>query len=238
MILDIIIIVLALGVVYLGYKIGFLTAVLKLTSSISGILMALFFGKPLTKLFISWGWGDWIRERAFNNIVSSDAYFAYTEGGEGAKGVSYLLQQLGLPSFISNFIAPGIVESVNPTEVANGIADGVSYVFIFIITFLGLLIFSSLIFFILKLCIKGIRKALKFIRIIDGILGVGFFLLMLMLLIYITFMIISLVLPSISQDSGFVSFMNQQLHLNDEKFGIAKYLYKNNIIGNFFGLLF
>lgn len=238
LILDIIIILLVIAAGYFGYKIGFLTSLVKVTSTLSGIIIALIFSKPLTNLFIKWGWGNWISERAFNNIIASDAFYAYTEGGEGVKGVSYLLQQLGLPSFISNFIAPGIVDSIDPIEAANGIAGGISYVFVFIFTFLGLLIFSSIGFFILKLCVKGLRKASKFIRILDGILGIIFFLLMLLIVIYITFMIFSLIIQSSSPDSGFATFILRQLHLNDDRFGIAKYFYKNNIIGNFFGLLF
>ena len=238
MILDIIIVLLILAVGYLGYKIGFLTALVKITSTLSGIIIALVFGRPVTNLFVNWGFGDWITERAYNNIISSDAFYAYTEGGEGVKGVSHLLQQLGLPSFISNFIAPGIVESIDPLEAARGIAEGISYVFLFIFTFIGLMIFSSLIFFILKLCVKGIRKAVGFIRVLDGILGVVFFLLIFVILLYIAFMIISLILQSSSPDSGFASFIIKQLHLDDDRFGIAKYFYKNNVIGNFFGLLF
>jgi hypothetical protein len=59
-----------------------------------------------------------------------------------------------------------------------------------------------------------------------------------MLIIYIVFLIISLILQSSSPDSEFVLFMEEQLHLNDEKFGIAKYIYKNNMLGNFLSLIF
>ncbi len=238
MILDIILIALFLIVVIIGYKVGFLTTLLKLTSALSGIIIAICFTEPVTNLAIEWELDNSIEQTIYTNITTSDAFKAYTEGGTGVEGINNLLQELGLPSFISNFVASKIVDSVDPLEIATSISQSVSYVFMFIIVFLILLIFSSLAFFILKLIVKSIRKSVGVFRVLDGIVGIAFYLLIFMLIIYIAFLVISLILQSAPADSGFVLFMEEQLHLNDEEFGIAKYIYKNNMLGNFLGLIF
>jgi uncharacterized membrane protein required for colicin V production len=225
-------------VVIIGYKVGFLTTLLKLTSALSGIIIAICFTEPVTNLAIEWELDNSIEQTVYTNITTSDAFKAYTEGGTGVEGINNLLQELGLPSFISNFVASKIVDSVDPLEIATSISQSVSYVFMFIIVFLILLIFSSLAFFILKLIVKSIRKSVGVFRVLDGIVGIAFYLLIFMLIIYIAFLVISLILQSAPADSGFVLFMEEQLHLNDEEFGIAKYIYKNNMLGNFLGLIF
>ncbi len=238
MILDLILILLFIIVAIIGYKVGFLTTLLKLTSALSGLIIAICFTKPVTNLVVNWGWDSAIEEKIYNNIVSSDAFMAYTEGGEGVEGIGKLLEELGLPSFISSFIAGGIVDSVDPLEIATSISEGVSYVFVFMIVFVLLLVFSSLAFLILKLIVKTVRKAVGFIRVLDGLAGIVFYFLIFMLLVYILFLILSLILQSASPDSGFVLFFEEQLHLEDDEFGLAKYIYKNNMIGNFLGLIF
>ena len=130
------------------------------------------------------------------------------------------------------------VDKFNPNDIAIGISQGVSYVLVFMIVFVSLLLFSSLGFLILKLFIKTVRKSVGFIRVVDGIIGVIFYFLIFMLIIYLGFLIVSLMLQSAPPDSEFVLFFEEQLHLNDDSFGLAKYIYKNNMIGNFLGLLF
>lgn len=238
LILDIILIALFLIVAIIGYKVGFLTTLLKLTSALSGIIIAICFTEPVTNLAIEWELDNSIEQTVYTNITTSDAFKAYTEGGAGVEGIDNLLQELGLPSFISNFVASKIVDSVDPLEIASSISQSISYVFMFIIVFLILLIFSSLAFFILKLIVKSVRKSVGVLRVLDGIVGIMFYLVIFMLIIYIVFLVISLILQSAPADSGFVLFMEEQLHLNDEEFGIAKYIYKNNMLGNFLGLIF
>ena len=238
MILDIILILLFILIGFIGYKVGFLTTLLKLTSAFSGIIIAVCLTKPITNLVVDWGWDSAMESKIYTNITTSDVFIAYTEGGEGVNGINQLLQELGIPPFISGFVAAGIVDSVNPLEIAAHIADGVSYVFTFIIIFVFLLIFSSLVFLILKLIVKSVRKAVGFIRVVDGLLGIAFYSFMFVIVIYIIFLIISIILQGSDQTSAFVVFMHEQLHLDDEEFGIAKYLYQNNVIANFFALLF
>ena len=238
MILDLIIILLFIIVAVIGYKVGFLTTLLKLTSTLSGIIIAICFTKPITNLAVDWGLDNAIEEKVFTNITTSEAFEAYTEAGAGVEGLSELLQQLGIPSFMSGVVANGIANSVQPLEIARSIAQGISYVLVFILVFVFLLLFSSVGFFILKLFVKVVRKSVGFIRVTDGIMGVIFYFMTFMLILYIVFLVVSLMLQSAPQDSDFVIFFEEQLHLNDERFGLAKYIYKNNMIGNFLGLIF
>ena len=143
MILDLIIILLFIIVAVIGYKVGFLTTLLKLTSTLSGIIIAICFTKPITNLAVDWGLDNAIEEKVFTNITTSEAFEAYTEAGAGVEGLSELLQQLGIPSFMSGVVANGIANSVQPLEIARSIAQGISYVLVFILVFVFLLLFSS-----------------------------------------------------------------------------------------------
>ena len=238
MVLDIIIIVLFIVIAIIGYKVGFLATLLKLTSALSGIIIALCLTKPVTNLAVDAGWDSAMENKIYTNLTTSEVFISYTEGGEGVEGINKLLQELGIPAFMSGFVASGIADSVDPLQIARDISDGISYVVTFIITFFALLIFSSLIFLILKLIVKSVREAVGFVRVVDGIIGIVFYLLILILIIYIAFLVISLILQGADPEGGFAKFFAEQLHLDDEKFGVAKYFYENNMIGNFFGLLF
>jgi hypothetical protein len=237
MLIDIIFILLVIIVAVIGYKVGFLTTLLKLTSALSGLIIAICLTEPITNVAVEWGLDNPIEEKVFTNITTSEAFLRYTEGGEGIEGINSLLQELGIPSFISGFIAEGVAEIIDPVEIAREIASTVSHVAIFIIIFIFLLIFSSLIFWILKLVVKTVRKTVGFFRVLDGTFGILFYLCIFMIIFYLILLIISLILPSVDPNSGFATFLAEQLHLEDDAFGIVKYLYQNNIIGNFFGLL-
>ena len=238
MILDLIVVLLFLLFIYIGYKIGFIRTLVKFASALSGIIIALCLTKPTTNLVIKLGWSDGVYERALENVLVSDAFASYIAAGEGEVGTNELLEELGIPSFISGFIAPKVADSVDPFAIASGIAEGVRYVTVFVVTFIFLLIFSSIIFFVLKKLFGGLRSKIGFIRFVDGVFGVMFYTLLFLIFIYSSFLILSIALQSSSPDNKFMAFIVEQLHLEDDKFGIAKYLFENNIIGNFLKLLF
>ena len=238
MILDIILILLFLFVVYTGYKVGFLTTLLKLASGISGLIIALCLTQPVTNLAVNNGWNDSIENKVYNNITSSEVFDAYIEGGQGVEGLNNLLKQLGIPSFMSELIAEGIVDGFNPEEIARSISEGVGYFVTLVIVFFALMIFSSILFSILKLFVKSFRKAVGFIRFADGVLGIAFYGLMFIVALYVVFFVLALIMKNASLDSEFFIFMSEQLHLEDDKFGVAKHFYENNVITKFFALLF
>ena len=238
MILDIIIILLFLLVIFIGYKTGFLSTLLKLASAISGIIIALCLTQPVTNLAVEQGWNDSIETKIYENIVSSEAFAAYVDGGQGVEGLNNLLKEVGVPAFMSEFVAERIAEGINPEEIAVSISESVGYVITLVVVFVALLILSALLFAVLKLFIKSARKTTGIIRLVDGVLGVAFYGLIFVVVLYVVFFVLSLIMKNAPVDSSLVVFMTEQLHLEDDKFGLAKYFYENNIITKFFELIF
>lgn len=237
MILDIALIVLTLAVIFIGYKVGFLTTFVKLASMVSGIIVAFLLTEPVTNKVCEWGWDDGISDNIYNNITSADAFQEYYANGGGQAGISAILTELGIPEFLSEFVAGELISNIDAEGAARAVSEGISRAASMVVVFIGLLIFSSLFFFILKLVIKALRKTVGLIRILDGLLGVVFFLLVFLILLYIGLLVVSLVMQSLPPDHGFVMFMKEQLKIGSEEFGIVKYLYENNLIGNIVGLL-
>ena len=66
MILDIALIVLTLAVIFIGYKVGFLTTFVKLASMVSGIIVAFLLTEPVTNKVCEWGWDDGISNNIYN----------------------------------------------------------------------------------------------------------------------------------------------------------------------------
>lgn len=236
MILDIVLCVLLIVICFIGYKVGFLTTFIKLTSVLSGLVLAILFTSPVTNQVCKWGWDDGISNNIYENIISSDAFNAYFEAGGGEAGINDILIEVGIPSFLSGFIAEKLMSSVDPIEAAMTVSNGLSKMAMSVIIFFIILIFSSLLFWILKICVKGLRKAVGFIRVLDGIFGIIVYAIFYLLIIYILLLIASLVIQSTPSGNAFSAFMLEQLHLDDNNFGIAKYLYEHNLFGNIISL--
>ena len=238
MILDLILIGLFLIIAFIGYKVGFLTTLIKIASGISGLIIAILLVRPTTNLVTDLNVDRQLENKIYSNITTSDAFVKYNEYGEGEEGLALLINELGIPKFLAKTISHKLSESIDPEAIALTIADSISYAIVSVIVFFALLLLSWLLFFILKKIIEGTRKKIGFIRVLDGIAGIGFVTIIYILLLYIFFCVIYLILPSLSPDSGFVIFMTEQLHLTSEEFGIAKYIYEENIIRKFFELIF
>lgn len=238
MILDLIVLAILVLVGFIAYKVGFLTSLLKMASGLSGLIIAIVFVSPITNFVTTINLDKGMETTIYENIVSSDAFVAYTDGGAGVEGLTQLLDELGVPGFLSEFIAKGIADSIDPLEVASVISDKVSYAVVFVIVFFALLLLSSLTFFILKSIVKETREAIGFFRVVDGVFGILLYVLIYVVILYILLAILAPILNSIDPNSGFAIFMDKQLHLDDGKFGITKYLYENNVIRNFFELIF
>lgn len=238
MILDLVLVGLLLILCFIGYKIGFLVTLVKIASGISGLILAFLLAKPAANIATDRNLDLKLETNIYNNITSSEAFVKYSEAGGGEAGLSILIEELGIPKFISNLISNKIVDSVNPTDIALSIANNISYIVVCVIAFFALLIFSSFFFFILKKIVQGTRRSIGLFRFIDGVLGIGFYAISYIFFLYFSFWILYLVLPIIPQDTSFVIFMTKELHLDDNKFGVAKYFYKENVIRNFIELIF
>ena len=232
MILDIILILLLVLICFIGYKVGFLATFIKITSIFSGLIIAILFTKPVANFPCSIGLDDGISNNIYTNIIESEPYKAYFASGGGVEGISDLLIQLGIPEFISGFVAKGIVDNTNPEAVALSVSNSLGYASTCVIVFLFLLFFSSIIFWIIKLIVKKLRDSITIVRVIDGILGICIYAILFIVVIYVLFLILSLILQSLPGNNEFAEFIREQLHLGTDEFGIAKYFYEHNFLGN------
>lgn len=237
MLFDILLIALAVLFIFIGYKVGFLATFVKIASILSGLILAFLLTKPTANLACDMGLDNGISNNIYNNITSSEE-FQNIQGSEGTLKMADLLEELGFPKFVSKFAAKEILNSQDPFVAARSVADAISRACMCVIIFIILLICSSLIFKLIKILMKSLRKSVKFIRIIDGVLGIIFYLFLLLFLIYVMLLIISIIIQSSSLDSSFVQFLRGQLKLDSNKFGITKYFYEHNILGNLLGFFF
>ena len=54
---------------------------------------------------------------------------------------------------------------------------------------------------------------------------------------FLILMVIGFIWSGLPADNSFAVFLTEQLHLEDNHFGLVKYFYQNNIIKNFFELI-
>jgi len=235
-ILDIIIVVVFLIVAFVGYKTGFMATVIKIASALGGVVIAILCTKPVTTFAIEdLNLAGGLTTKIYENITTSEQFASITvDNGENA--VNVVLTKMGIPSFISEVIAKYFTGEVDIYEAAMFASEKISQAILTVCVFLFLLVFSALLFWVLKLVIKGLRKAVVAIRVVDGVLGIALYGIIYLAVIYIFLLVASFIIQS--STNGFTEFMLGQLHLADDNFGIAKYLYQNNIIGNFVLLFF
>ena len=69
------------------------------------------------------------------------------------------------------------------------------------------LVFSSLLFFVIKKIVQKTRKKIGVFRFIDGVLGIGFYFATYVIFLYLGFCVIYLLMPALPQESSFVIFM-------------------------------
>lgn len=207
----------------IGFKVGFLTKFINLANSLCGFVFSLLFCKQFSNAVIYRIWGD-------------DMAASYTEKfrtkNPTITNTKEFLDALGLPSFITSNIDVDLGIDQVYVKLGNVCASIVCAFIAFCVLFFGI----TIICFILKLVVAGCRQS-KLIRVIDGILGSIFY----VLLTYIGICILLFILTFIMQSQGLEGFRNWVINdmcLDSDKFTISKFLYNNNIIGNFFKIFF
>ena len=235
MILDIAIILLALLVIFIGYKIGFFRCVLNFASIFSGFIIAIFATYPMTKLLFSWGIGSGFSDNFYNKITTSELGAIYTEAGGGQEGIKAALVHLKFPEFLASLMSQKATGDEFET-IARAVADGIAKAILGVIVFFTLLIGLTILIWILKKVFKSLRKASTLIRIVDGSLGAALMLILFAGLILVFYTVISYFMES---TSGFMTFMRSQL-IDDGtvRIGLAKWMYDNNPIAGFVHFIF
>lgn len=228
---DIVIVLLFIGFVVIGAKKGFLKKFVGLASGLVGLLLAFFFCSDFANLLIDKGFiYPSIQQNVYTNI------FAVTNANPDST-IADILNNLGLPSIISDYIGPKIQTSVgSPEALATAISTEIAKMFMAVISFIMLFIIICLGVAILKLLISLLRKSV-IIKVADGFLGVIFYGVMGIITIYLLLFVVSLVIQ-IPQLSAFNEFMKVDMQLETDAFRLSKYFYENNILSNLLKILF
>ncbi len=222
-IVSMVIILLAIFFAIIGFKFGFLTKFIKVANALCGFVFSLLFCSKLSNAFVYKIWGD---EMAVSFAQK------FKNKAPGIETTSDLLKELGLPSFIANNVDVGLSVDQAYLRLGETFAKFLCVLISFCILFFGITVLC----FLLKLLVKGIRKA-KAIRIVDGILGIVFYEILFYLFICIVMVILSFIMQSNGLE-GFRNFIINDFGLEHDSFRLSKELYQNNLIGNFFRIFF
>ena len=233
--IDVIIVLLFIITVLVGYHKGFLKKAIGLVSLLVAVIVAFVFCKQFA---------GFLEEQ---NIIYGDIYTMVEAKVAGIDGIEYLdsapdmslaiQEAIGLPKFIASFLAEKITENTSSVEIISRVSTsvtdvimiGVSWLLLFIIVFVGALV--------LKLVVHILRGN-AIIKFVDGVIGVVFYVCLLMLFIYSVFSIFKVV-----ADKEFFapvqSFLNVDMMLdNPEEFRLSKWIYEHNIVYSLFEILF
>ncbi len=222
-VIDIILVLLFIIGIIVGVKKGFLESFIKLASGIVGLVVAILFCQKFANLLIS-------HEVFYDGIYTNLLTKIETTGGSSA---TEILNNLGFPSVISEYIGSQIISDLNLAELlATKLYTFFMVIISFFILFIGCWILSK----ILKLIVK-VLKSVIIIKIVDSVLGVVLYSFLTLCLVYVLFFVLSLVIqiPSLESLNTFVS---TDLQLTTDSFRLSKYFYENNILINFFKLFF
>ncbi|MDY0138693.1 MAG: CvpA family protein [Candidatus Izemoplasmatales bacterium] len=224
--LDVLIILLIIGLTILGWKSGFLLKVIKLASSLFGLIASLLLAKPFSGVLDKWFGADiYLKVEAY--LIEHLNAGATTDATE--EGIRQAFEGLAMPKFVIDWI----VESVNTQETMQSIVDAISpmltSLILLIIAFISLFFGSMLIFLLLKMLAKMVTS-IPVIKQVDKVLGAIFGLFKALVLIYVLLFVLGLIIsvPAINDFMG--EFLMVDMQLETDKFRISKWFYDNNVL--------
>lgn len=228
-IIDIILVVLAVLVIIIGYKKGFLHKAIGLIGLFVGLVIAFVFCQQLASCFKSNG-------IIYNNIYDSIYQRALESQELQSLTVRDVLINMGINDFFADMFARSIGD-INPLEVATKIADYFAYILLIIICFFILFFGVFLASIVLKILSKILRGS-KIIRFIDGLLGIVLYFGLFAISVYIVFTIIKYM-----ENADFFvpvkNFLDVDMKLNDpDTFRLSKFFYEHNIIYSILHIFF
>lgn len=209
--IDIIVILLILGLTYLGYKRGLTGVIIKLISFVLSLVVALILFKPISYFIIN-------NTPLYNNLAKSVEEKLIKDNkttGENADGELKSNEE-------PNAIVKSVNKEINKSEnkVKKSVAEYIAEVIINIIVAISIYIILRIAMFCLSFTFKFISE-LPIIHQFDKIGGTIYGLLESLLIIYILLAIISLINVS-------------ELQLAIQTSYITSWLYNNNLILLFF----
>jgi len=227
-IIDIVIIILVIIFLVLGWKQGFLTKIIDITSSLFGFAASLLLARPFSKILQGW-FGSDIESNIRDYLMSRGDLFTAQLTEPNLRAA---IEALSLP----NFMVDWIIESVDTSHVTLSIIDSItpliSSLALLVIAFISLFFGSIIAFFLLKILAEGITS-IPIIKQIDKILGLLFGFLKIALLIYVLLFILALIINIPSINNLIYNFLKIDMQLETDKFRLSKYLYDNNLLKDF-----
>ncbi|MFI3251745.1 MAG: hypothetical protein R3Y60_01255 [bacterium] len=227
MVLDFFVIGIFLLAIIVGYRIGFLTYVMKIASIFTGIIVSFVLITPVHTFAMDSSLG----QKEINSFVIEIENSLHLKEDETA--VDEFLVELGLPSLIATVVASMISSDATGDELTIALATNLASITMWIKCFIILLVSITILTMFIKIFIKKIRT-IKSVRIIDGLAGI---LISCVISILFGFVIITTIefLADIGIISSFGIYMDQQYN---QSFGLYSWYYDHNFIHNFLNLLF
>lgn len=230
-IVDIVIILVAIILMVVGYKKGFIKKLI----SLAGILVIVVFSVMFCGQFAEFMKHHGIFYPSINESICNNIIGNFEEKGIEITvlSVSEALEQgLNVPKFFADIICNGIENGsaeLPAIEAAGRISEYLSSIVMTIIAFFILLIGTFLIVLILKLVADALRTN-KLIKFVDGVLGMIFYLAVYAVIICVLFYALSIFIDQ-EWFTPAREWLNVDMMLEDDsKFRISKAIYESNIL--------
>jgi uncharacterized membrane protein required for colicin V production len=226
-VLDVAVVLTVIILVIVGWKTGFLLKVIKLASSLFGLIASILLAKPFSTVLDKWfGESIYLKvETYLNNQISNGGLEATEEN------IREAFSESALPKFVIDWI----INKVNSQDTIQSFIDSVSplitSLILLLIAFVTLFFGSMLLFVLLRVLAKMITS-IPVIKQVDKFLGALFGLFKAAVLIFVLFFILGLVIsvPAVNEAIG--EFLIVDMQLNTDHFRISKWLYDHNILKN------
>lgn len=210
----------------IGYKKGFLTKFLKLADIVCGFFMSVVFARKFSANITYRIFGSGLEKQYYDKIITSNAY----QNVDSTLNSKTFLENLGVPKFIAKTISAELSIEECITPVASMLAKMVCVIISFFILWIGMWLLIKF----LKRLVKKLREN-KTVKVVDGILGIVFYLIIYYLCLSFVMVIILAVMQG---DNAINAWIVKDFALDSNKFRISKWFYENNIIGNFLKMFF
>lgn len=236
-ILDIIFIVLAIGIMVLGYVRGFLHKALSLIGFLAILAVSFAFCTQLAELFKN---GDIIYPSIYNKIagqITSTMEASYGSDYSSATTVDFIAVGLDYPTWVAKIFVSiiGIPAETTGAEIISTIADYLATISLNIICFFIMFVVSYILLIVLKILTSVLRKVFV-IKLIDGILGIIFYMSLYLLTLCI-FLLILYYMIDATWFSGARDFFAANLQIDGDGFRLIGWIYKTNPILHLFKML-
>ncbi|MBR3617591.1 MAG: hypothetical protein IKN46_02825 [Acholeplasmatales bacterium] len=215
---DIILILGALLMIFIGYKKGFMNKALSLIGALLLFAFAAFYSIQLAGLMKSSGF---IYSGIYDTMLDK-IQPVYVENERFAVTLEHAFKIHSAIATILAFIMGNPSKSLD----AAGRADVAAFKTTIIIAFLIIYFVGLITLIILKIIAKNLRES-KFVRVVDGIFGILLYLSLYAFAVLVIFFILDLIYKN-GALSGFNKWLETDLQLGTNKFRISKYFFENN----------